>query len=239
MGMFAAPLMWLAFAALALVAERAVVRGLRTAWLAHAPVSGEHTDSVVYHRSLWTAGQPDLLAMGAALVVSGWLLAAAWQFARWPLWPAPLVWLAALGWDLWRWERAAASVKFVSWQRGWQHSTRRVAVSELREVNVVERRFACPGLPAWAQPGSCYLALMLRDEKAIKLPRTGVWFGGLARVEDLANFVRLQMDMVADNRRRAAADKRAAARRALQPVEPAHPATKIDPLAVHRGGSLR
>lgn len=200
--------------------QRGAVYLFRRAWLARKPVSGETSDSAVYHRNLWTPGETDLIAIAALLLVSGLLAAASLLDASWPLWPAVLPWLAALAWDLASWQRAAATVKFVAWQRGWQRSMRRVAISDLREINIVERRHAC------------YLALTLRNGKSVKLPRTGALFGGAAALEKLAHFVRLQMDLVADNRRRAAADKRAALRRAMQPMAPAHPATKLDPSAL-------
>lgn len=222
-------LMGLGGMAAAVALERGAVRGLRAAWLAREPVSGEHTDTAVYHRSLWTPGEPELLGIAALLLLSG-LLGAGGSLGL-----AALLWLAALGWDLWSWERVAASVKFVSWRRGWRRSARRVAVSDLREINVVERVPPLAArLPEWAQPRGCYVALLLRNGKAVKLPRTGAWFGGDDAVENLANFVRLQMDVVADNRRRAVADKRAALRRAMRPVAPAHPATKLDPSALPR-----
>lgn len=233
-------------AAVAVAAERGVVRVLRAAWLAHEPLSGEHTDSVLYHRSLWTPGPPDVLAMLAALAASGALLAASLQWQGWLLYPAMLLWLGALAWDLWSWERVAGSVKFVSWRRGWRQSARRVPVSELREVSVVERR-PWQALPRALQLPQCYLVLMLADGKAVKLPRTGALFGGEAGVETLANFIRMQMDVVADNRRRAVADKRSAARQArlpkrpLEPLAPlqtvgaAEPQLKALPDTAHRG----
>ena len=225
----------LACVALALLAEHAAARGLRRAWLARRPLSGEHDDSVVYERSLWTPGEPDMEIALALLALAGVLAAASFQ-ADFPPWLALPPWLAALGWDLWTWQRAAASVKFVAWQRGWRRSARRVAVSDLREVQVAERRAHWPGLPPRWQPVAWQPVLVLRSGKVVKLPRTGALFGGEARADALAEFVRLQIDQVADNRRRAAADKRAAARRALQPPPPpVHPATRIDPLALPTG----
>lgn len=220
--------------ATAVVLQYTAVRGLRAVLLAYQPLSGEHTDSALYERSLWTPGENSLLPVWLALLASGLLGATASRSAEWPLWPALALWAFAVGWDLWVWERVAASVKFVTWRRGWRQSARRVAISDLREVMVVERNRPTRG-PAWLRPGVCQFVLMLKDGKAVKLPRTGASLGGEGRVEDLANFVRLQMDVVADNRRRAAADKRAALRRALHPLEPAHPATKLDPSALPRG----
>lgn len=218
---------------LAVLLEQAVVRGVRMTLLAHQPLCGEHTDSALYERSLWTLDESELVPVWLALLVSGVLGAFALRAPDWPLWPALAAWAFALAWDLWTWERVAASVKFVSWRRGWRKSARRVAISELREVLVVERRPAQG--PHWLRPVAWQLVLMLKDGKGVKMPRTGAAFGGEGKVEDVANFVRLQMDMVADNRRRAAADKRVALRRALHPMDPAHPATKLDPSALPRG----
>ncbi|HSV68594.1 MAG TPA: hypothetical protein VLI72_00670 [Methylibium sp.] len=229
MGALGTTLWWLVGAALAVLAQRHAVRGVRTVMLAREPLSGEHTDSCVYHRSLWALDRPDGLAALGLVAVSGVLAAAALQSSAWLLVPAELIWLGVLVWDLWTWERAAGCVKFVSWRRGWQQSTRRVAVSELREVHVSERYPS--KLPAWLparlRPGTCSLTLVLREGKAIKLPRTGTLFGGDAGIEDFANFIRMQMDVVADNRRRAAAEKRALKRQAME-LPPAHPATRLD-----------
>jgi hypothetical protein len=216
--------------------ELGAARLLRAVLLAREPLSGEHIDSAVYHRSLWTPGQPELWPARIALAASGVLVAAdLGGLAGWLMEPALLAWCGALAWDLWTWERVAASVKFVTWRRGWQRGARRVAVSELREVQVVQ----CPrprSGPGRLRPDAAHIVLRLADGSA-RLPATLAWFGGEAHLEEVANFVRMQMDVVADNRRRAAADKRAAVRRARQaPPPPVHPATKIDPQALPRVG---
>jgi hypothetical protein len=219
---------WLIAAVLAVAGQRGAVHGLRTLLMARDPLCGEHADSRVYHRSLWSADRPENALALSVLVVSGCLVAAGLQTSAWLLVPAELLWLGVLVWDLWTWERAAASVKFVAWRRGWQRSTRRVAISDLREVHVSERYLTVPARwPAALRPGTCSLTLVLRDGKAVKLPRTGTLFGGEAQTEDFANFLRMQMDVVADNRRRAAAEKRAAKRHAMK-LPPAHPATRLD-----------
>jgi hypothetical protein len=190
---------WLIAAAFAVAGQRAAVHGLRTLLMARDPLCGEHADSRAYHRSLWSTDRPENALALSALVVSGGLVAAGLQTSAWLLVPAELLWLGVLVWDLWTWERAAASVKFVAWRR-W---------------------------PAPLRPGCCSVTLVLRDGKAVKLPRTGTLFGGEAQIEDFANFLRMQMDVVADNRRRAAAEKRAAKRQAME-LPPAHPATRLD-----------
>lgn len=236
MGDFASPGSLVLAVVLAVGLERLVLRGARVAALAFDPVSGEHTDSVVYHRDLLALTERDMQVVFGALLAAGVSSAMAWHGPGWPAWPGIVLWLGALGWDLWTWERAAGSVKFVSWRRGWRHSARRVAVSDLAEVNVVVRRGAsAKGIGRYLPP-TCYLALLMADGKAVKLPRTGVWPFGERRVEDFANFVRMQIAIVTDLRRRAEGEKRSEARRAQLEREPVHPAQKIDPLAIHRGG---
>lgn len=199
--------------AIAAALEVGAAKGLRALQLSVAPLSGDTLDSFLYERSLLTP-ERDLLGVWTGLVAAGALGAAAWSFGMgWLYALALLAWLAALGWDLWTWERAAASVKYVSWRRGWKHSTRQVPVSHVTEVHVVEK----PGL---GPLGICCIALTLQDGKAVKLPRTAA-LGGLGRVEDVANFIRLQMQQVQEMRERRANEKRRerARREPRDPVE--------------------
>lgn len=197
---------------LMMVWHTAVLRAVRAVVLSAQPLSGEHLDSFVYHRSSWTPGEPDLYPVwaGVALAaVSVW--AAVARDGSWGWAVAPVAWVAALGWDVWRWERVACSVKFVTWRRGWRHSPRRAPVARIQDVHVVEKRLLGP-------LGACYAAFVLDDGKAVKLPRT-VLPGGLGAVEDLANFVRLQMQQVEDMRRRIANERRRAGKPPLDATE--------------------
>lgn len=209
---------WLLFSICAAVAaEMLVARGAAAVALSYAPLSGDQTDSVTYQRSQLTPGEPALRAVWAGTAAAGALFWAAATFDMgWFYLLGLLAWLAALAWDAWTWERAAASVKFVSWRRGWQHSTRRVPVAQVSEVHVVEKPSALNFGLFKLRYAACYVALQMSDGKAIKLPRTAT-LGDLNRVEDYANFVRLQMQMVDDTRKRVAAEKRAEARRAGLP----------------------
>jgi len=85
-----------------------------------------------------------------------------------------------------------------------------VPVSQVAEVHVVEKSVYGP-------LRICYVALTLHGGKAIKLPRTGV-LGGLGAVEDLANFVRMQVQQVDDVRQRIDNERRRAGK---SPVDPA------------------
>lgn len=191
--------------------EQLVVRMVRAVLQASAPLSGDQADSFTYDRLPWTFGERDLawlwLALAAA-AAAGW---SAFHFQQYLLLlPAILAWGAALAWDLWSWERVAASVKLVSWRRGWRQSVRQVPISRLADVTVHEK-------PGRGPAGVCRLVLMLDDGKVVKLPRCSSW-GGLGRAEDVANFIRLQMQQVQDMRRRASNDRRRG-RPAVDPVE--------------------
>ncbi|MCM5679276.1 hypothetical protein M8A51_06995 [Schlegelella sp. S2-27] len=202
----------LAYVAAAALLEQLIVRIAKAVMLAATPLSGEHTDSFLYERSIWTPGEKDLIPLWLALAAAGGLAWAAWSFdLGWLSGLAALAWLAAIGWDLWTWERVAASVKFVTWRRGWQQSARRVPVSHLAEVHVHEKAMFGPF-------GACYLALETDDGKAVKLPRTGVP-GGLGKVENVANFVRLQMQQVEDLRHRVANERKRAGKPPIDPSE--------------------
>jgi hypothetical protein len=217
--------------------EIAVSRGVRAVLLAHQPLSGDHVDSKVYERSLATPDELDLVQVWTLLGAAGVAMWVGFGSVRWLAFVGVVLWLLALAMDLHSWQRVAASVKFVSWRRGWRKSARRLAIAQVREVHVVERasdwRIGSHPLPLT----SCYVALVLRDGKAVKLPRTGTLFGGLDRVEDVANFVRTQLDIVNDMRRRAVAEKRLAARRAMRDApSPVHPSAKTQAFSLPPSG---
>lgn len=223
--------------AAAAATEQLAAAGLRAVLLAQKPLTGEHLDSRLYHRQLITPHEPQMVTLGALVAASG-LAAVLGLASAWPwLLPAVMLWMAALAWDLWHWERAAASVKFVAWRRGWQRSARRLAITEIKEVHVVEKAGGWPWLPERLRPTTCYVALVRHDGSAVKLPRTGTWFGGLTRVETLANFVRMQIDIVSDTKKRVAADKRRAAKRAVrETLEPVHPSARPQSYTLNGGG---
>lgn len=207
--------------------EQLTAAGVRAVLLSARPLSGEHSDSRVYQRQLCSPGETQLWPAWALLACLGLAVALAWgQAGRGLLWAlAVLCWFGALAWDLWVWERVAASVKFVTWRRGWRRGPRRVAVSDLREVHVVEKPIGPRWLP-W-RPNLAYLALVQRNGKALKLPRTGAMLGGAAKVEELANFVRLQMQQVDDTRKRIAAEKRRGATATMRDeMRPVHPSER-------------
>lgn len=195
---------------LALVLERGAIALLR-AFLGRRPLSGEAADCRVYHRNPWALDRPAAWAVLAATVASGLLAATAMAGdARW--WaPALLLWLGALALDLQAWDRVACGMHTVAWRRGWRKPRRRLRVAELRGVRVTRGHAWGRRLPAWLQPGSCRLSLELADGSAVELPRTGHSFGGRKAVQEMAAFLRLQIEDHRSAERQEAGARRAAA----------------------------
>jgi hypothetical protein len=194
--------------------EQGLARIVKTVLLSYEPLSGDQTDSAVMHRSLLTPGSADNHRLWAALLGAGLAFWAAWRLGVW--WAAAGVVLvaAALAWDLWTWERAAVGVRRVSWRQGWQKSVRNVPVSQVREVELVEK-------PGWSalgpladKLGACYLRLRLHTGDSLKLPRTST-LTGRNGLEDMANFLRMQMALADEEKQRLAKDQQRAAKPAL------------------------
>lgn len=187
--------------------QRLLSRLIRAVLLSYAPLSGDHSDSVVYHRSLLTPGDVDNRVIWAFITASGvftWL--ALRGDGRWG-WPAFLALLGALAWDLWTWERAAVSVRRVSWRRGWKKSVRRVPVSQVADVVVAEKPLPWLGGILGHRLGSCHLRLQLYTGDAVRLPRTSA-LTDAALLEDVANFLRLQMGAADEEKRRNAQERK-------------------------------
>lgn len=187
--------------------QRVLSRLARAVLLSYAPLSGDHSDSVVYHRSLLTPGDMDNRVIWALITTSGvftWL--ALRGNGRWG-WLAVLALLGALAWDLWTWERAAVSVRRVSWRRGWKKSVRRVPVSQVAEVMVAEKPLTWLGGLLGHRLGSCHLRLQLYTGDAVRLPRTSA-LTDATLLEDVANFLRLQMGAADEEKRRNAQERR-------------------------------
>jgi hypothetical protein len=187
--------------------QRLLVRLARTVILSYAPLSGDQSDSVVYHRSLLTPGDADnriIIGLVAASGLATWL---AIRFHGGWGWLALLALAGALAWDLWTWERAAVSVRLVSWRRGWKKSVRRVPVSQVAEVVVTEKPHPWLRGELGTRLGSCYLRLQLHTGDALRLPRTSALTGS-TQLEDVANFLRLQMGAADEEKRRTANERR-------------------------------
>lgn len=221
---------------LVVVAHHVLVRGGRAVALAAQPLSEPDTDAAVYHRSIFTWGDRDLAILWALLLADAGL----W----WGLlvqdtpalgWPAIGLLLASVAWELWTWDRVAASVKFVTWRRGWRQSARRVPTAQIAEVAVAEssRRLRL-GRVALSPP-ACRMALSLTDGTTVKLPLTCVWTS-LDAVESVANFVRMQADVAADAKRRVEQEKRHEARQQGKRIlTPEERALRKDLMALRKG----
>lgn len=188
-------------------AHHLIVMILRGTILIVRPLTGDK-DAVVYHRSIFTPGSHEVLALWALLIASG---------AMWWIWltldypslnaPAIVIFGVSVGWELWTWERVAASTRYVAWRRGWQQGTRRVHIKSMRDVRVSEKQ---PGLVLgrWVH-SACRLTVILRNGKTARLPTTST-LASLHEVEGTMDFLRLQLEEADKIRRRMAATARQA-----------------------------
>jgi hypothetical protein len=193
-------------------------RSVRAVETSFKPLSGDLTDVMVYHRSLFTLRSRDVQITWLALGCGAVGVALALASSRGWVWLALLGLVAALGWDLWTWERAAVSTRLVSWRRGWRRSIRQVPISQIREVHLVERPAADWLGPLAGPLGQVYVALELREGGVAKLPRTSA-LASRARVEDLANYIRMQVAIVEEDRTRKVNEKRREKLSELSPVD--------------------
>ena len=228
-------ILWLA---LVLGLFHVVVRGTRAVVLAAQPLSGADTDAVVYHRSLFTPGSREVGVIWALLLLSAGLWWA-WAALDQPRleWPALLAFLAACGWEVWTWERVASSVKFVSWRRGWRQSTRRLPTAMVDQVSVAEltRRVRLGGLAL--TPAACRIELTMKDGAVVKLPTTAV-LTSLGAVEQVANFVRMQVDVAQQAKREVEQERRhERLQEGKRPLSPQERALRKELLALRKHGA--
>lgn len=184
--------------------QQALSWSLRGWRLRRDPLVSSLDNAIFYQRSLLTFASRAVrrlwLLLGAAALAA--TLALLWHGLFWL--PAVLLLAWALQQDLAHWECVAVSPWQVAWRRGWQRSIRRLPLTQVARVHLVERELARRHgwIARWAgRPlGSCYLALELHNGRAVKLPRTD-WLSGRAAVERAARFLR-QRQRSAERERR-------------------------------------
>lgn len=176
------------------VALQQTLSGALRRWrLRQDPLVSSLHDASFYQRSLLTFASRDVRRLWVLLAATALAAALAllWHGLFWL--PAALLLAWALQHDLAHWECVAVSPWQIAWRRGWQRSIRRLPLTQVARVHLVERELSHRHgwLARWAgRPlGSCYLALELHNGRAVKLPRTD-WLTGRAVVERAAHFLR-------------------------------------------------
>ncbi|MEO8299758.1 MAG: hypothetical protein ABI574_18330 [Burkholderiales bacterium] len=174
--------------ALALGVERLLAHGLRSGLDRVQPLLGEPDEAVAYQRGVLTPGTADLRWVRAALGLAGLALWLGWAVHGAGYAAAALALAAALVVDLRTWQCVAVSPWQIAWQRGWGQRVRRLPLSQVAAVHVVERPAAGPLARALARlgvhVGAAYLAVVFHSGRAVKLPRTDLTCGlaGVRRV---------------------------------------------------------
>lgn len=218
--------------ALLVLLHQAVVRAGRAVLTAWRPLSGELPDTAGYARSLFTPGDRQVAGQWGLLLLAALAVEAGRQSGAGLAWLAALAgWAAAVGLEAWGWQRVGVSVKRISWRQGWRQSVRSVPISQVEGVDVVERPLKWLSHPLLApvarRLGAGYLRLKLHEGGAARLPRTAV-LTSLSDLEATANFVRMQMAIATEDRRRTRKERQRAVDAAKPPPDPQEEAMRRD-----------
>ncbi len=212
--------------------HQAVVRGTRAVLSAARPLSGEQADAAGYSRSLFTPGDREVAGQWGLLALAALGAELGLQAGGVLPWGLALAgWIGALGLEAWGWQRVGVSVKRIAWRHGWRQSVRSLPLSQVEEVEVVERplKWMKPAVlaPLSRRLGAGYLRLRLHEGGAARLPRTSV-LTGLSDLEATANFLRMQMSIATEDRRRTRKERQRAAEAARPPLDPQEEAMRRD-----------
>ena len=185
-----------------------LARAIKAVLSSVAPLASGAPEAAGYQRSVY--GTPGTqtgqvvamvagagLALGAAITLGwGWLGAL-----------ALLAVVGAVGLDLHRWERVAASADWVWFQRGFLQKAHQVAIENIRDTSVHEEDAAGFTLRHGTRNRTCRLNLRMNDKRIVALPKTDA-FADLDAVEAVANHIRSRQALtqgVAEQRQRHAA----------------------------------
>lgn len=211
--------LWLPFGfVLAIGAHVAVGRALKAIVSAVTPLASGAPEASGYERSVYgTPGIATTPIVGIVLV-AGLLLGLGITLGNgWVGSGGLLALVVALGLDLQRWERVAASADWVWFQRGFGQKVHQVAIENIRDISVLEED--APGLTL--RHGSrnrvCRLNLRMNDKRIVALPKTDA-HADLDAVETVANHIRSRQELMQELASRRPGGAPAAAPRAVAPA---------------------
>jgi len=202
--------------ALGVAAHALLERAVKAVLWSWSPLAtGEH-EAATYERRVYHTADPQITQIVATALAAGLLF---WlgMATGWPGLGGLgfLTLVAAVGLDIWRWERVAASANHLWFQRGFGRTVHQVEIENIRDLSVEEFDVGGLTLRRGKHNRLARLQVRMNDKRVIALPKTDAE-NGLDDIEAVANHLRLRT-LQRDNReavRRSSSAASAAARAA-------------------------
>ena len=207
---------WLPFGfVLAVGVHAAIGRTLKAIFSSVTPLASGAPEASGYQRSIYgTPGSATSQIVGLVLV-AGLLLGLGITLGNgWVGSAGLLVLVVAIGLDLQRWERVAASADWVWFQRGFGQKVHQVAIENIRDISVQEDDAPGFTLRHGSRNRVCRLNLRMNDKRIVALPKTDAHVD-LDAVETVANHIRSRQELMQE-----LASRRPGGARAPQAPEP-------------------
>jgi hypothetical protein len=211
------------------VALHAVIaRSVKTVLGAARPLASGEPEACGYERHVYHTAAPQMLGVVGTALAAGLVLWLAYvSGSGWLSALGLLCVLAAVGIDLWWWERVTASASYLWFQRGLRGSVHQVLIDNIDDLSVDETEVGGFTLRHGRRNAVCRLTLRLNDKHRVALPKTDAR-KGFADVEAVANHVRARKQQAEDRRLLSEAQARATqAAAAAAQAKPSHDAEKL------------
>jgi len=189
--------LWLAFGfVLAIGAHVGIGRALKAIVSAITQLASGAPEASGYQRSLYGTPGSATSQVVAIVVVAGLLLGLGITLGNgWVVGAGLVLLVVALGLDLQRWERVAASADWVWFQRGLGQKVHQVAIENIRDISVQEDDAPGFTLRHGSRNRICRLNLRMNDKRIVALPKTDAHVD-LDAVETVANHIRSRQELM-------------------------------------------
>ncbi len=187
-----------------------IARVVKTVLSAARPLASGEPEACGYERRVYHTAVPQMQGVVAAALMAGLVLWLGYvSGSGWIGALGVLAVLAAVGLDLWWWERVTASATYLWFQRGFRGHVHQVLIDNIRDITVDESDAGGFTLRHGRHNAVCRLMLRLNDKHTVALPKTDA-NSALAEVEAVANHVRARKLQSEDRRKLGEAQARGA-----------------------------
>jgi|APAra7269096613_1048513.scaffolds.fasta_scaffold00139_83 hypothetical protein len=189
--------LWLLFGfVLAIGAHAAVGRALKAIVSSVTPLASGAPEASGYQRSIYGTPGPATSQIVGIVLAAGLLLGLGITLGNgWVGSAGLLALVVAIGLDLQRWERVAASADWVWFQRGFGQKVHQVAIENIRDISVQEDDAPGFTLRHGSRNRVCRLNLRMNDKRIVALPKTDAHVD-LDAVETVANHIRSRQELM-------------------------------------------